>query len=229
MLDRRSQELEIMDDASQTEAQFHSALVDLERMTKMTLGYWPTLRFMDRVLRATQARRLTVLDVGAGGGDMIRKLAAWGETRGVELEFTAIDHSPWAISYARAKGTPGRWIDADVFALPEQERFDVVLCSIFTHHLRDEELVRFLRWIELRAKRAWMISDIHRHWIAYAGTWALVHVLPLDPMVVNDSVLSIARSFTREDWERLLAEAGVEAEIRWAFPFRWTVSSIRPW
>ena len=49
----------------------------------------------------------------------------------------------------------------------------------------------------------------------------------MDPMVVHDSTVSIARGFRRADWEAALREAGVAAEIRWAFPFRWQVGAIR--
>jgi hypothetical protein len=48
----------------------------------------------------------------------------------------------------------------------------------------------------------------------------------MDPMVVHDSTVSIARGFLRDDWRRLTREAGVPAQIRWAFPFRWLVSGV---
>ena len=47
-----------------------------------------------------------------------------------------------------AQGVNARFITADLFALDPDERFDVVLCNLFTHHLRDPELVRFLHWLE---------------------------------------------------------------------------------
>ena len=59
-----------------------------------------------------------------------------------------LDHSPWAARYAEAQGVNARFITADLFELDPAERFDVVLCNLFTHHLRDPELVRFLRWLE---------------------------------------------------------------------------------
>jgi hypothetical protein len=47
------------------------------------------------------------------------------------------------------------------------------------------------------------------------------------PMIIHDATVSIARSFTRAELEQLLAEAGVAAEVRWVFPFRWNVSVVR--
>jgi 2-polyprenyl-3-methyl-5-hydroxy-6-metoxy-1,4-benzoquinol methylase len=227
VLDGRSTAAEIMDDAAQGEAAFRAALRDLERINRVTLAYRPTLAFLDRVLRTTHATRLSLLDVGAGGGDMLRRIAAWGARRGVALDLAGLDRSPWAETHARAAATPARWFTCDLFELQEAERFDVVLCSLFAHHLPDSALVRFLRWIDRRARCAWLISDLHRHPIPFAAVWARVRLFRMDPMVVHDSTVSIARGFSRADWERLLAEAGVAAEVRWALPFRWSVSAIR--
>ena len=228
MLRQRSAADEIMDDASVTEAEFSSALTDLERINRMSLAYRPVLRWLDRVVAANGgARRLSVLDVGAGGGDMLQAVAAWGEKRGVALDLAGLDRSPWAGRHAAGRGRPGRWITADLFDLDEGERFDVVLCSLFAHHLPHPVLVRFLRWLDARAERGWLISDLHRHPVPWAVVWAGVRLLRMDPMVVHDSTVSIARGFARSDWEKALREAGVAAEVRWAFPFRWQVGTIR--
>ena len=228
MLRQRSAADEIMDDASVTEAEFSSALTDLERINRMSLAYRPVLRWLDRVVAANGgAQRLSVLDVGAGGGDMLEAVAAWGERRGVALDLAGLDRSPWAGRHAAGRGRPGRWITADLFDLDEGERFDVVLCSLFAHHLPHPVLVRFLRWLDARAERGWLISDLHRHPVPWAVVWAGVRLLRMDPMVVHDSTVSIARGFARSDWEKALREAGVAAEVRWAFPFRWQVGTIR--
>jgi 2-polyprenyl-3-methyl-5-hydroxy-6-metoxy-1,4-benzoquinol methylase len=224
---QRSTAAEWMDDAAATEAEFASALHDLARINRLSLAYRPTLRWLDRLVVRTGAQSLSVLDVGAGGGDMLRAIAGWGARRGVAVQLTGLDRSPWAARTAAAAGTPGEFLTTDLFALDPARRFDVVLCSLFTHHLRDPELVHFLRWVEARARRGWLISDLHRHWLPWGFVWGAVRLLRMDPMVVHDSTVSIARGFLRTEWERLLAEAGVAAEIRWAVPFRWTVGAIR--
>jgi 2-polyprenyl-3-methyl-5-hydroxy-6-metoxy-1,4-benzoquinol methylase len=224
---QRSTAAEWMDDAAATEAEFASALHDLERINRLSLAYRPTLQWLDRLVAQTGARSLGVLDVGAGGGDMLRAIAGWGARRGVAVQLTGLDLSPWAARTAAAAGTPGDFLTTDLFALDPARRFDVVLCSLFTHHLRDPELVRFLHWVEARARLGWLISDLHRHWLPWGFVWGAVRLLRMDPMVVHDSTVSIARGFVRADWERLLAEAGVAADIRWAVPFRWTVGAIR--
>jgi 2-polyprenyl-3-methyl-5-hydroxy-6-metoxy-1,4-benzoquinol methylase len=216
-----------MDDAEATGPAFAEALRNLARINRLSLAYRPVLRWLDRLVAETGATTLSVLDVGAGGGDMLREIDAWATRRGIAVALTGLDRSPWAEAYAAGSGLRADWITADLFDLDPARRFDVVVCSLFTHHLRDPELVRFLGWIGQHATRGWLISDLHRHWIPWAFVWASFRLMRFDPMVIHDSTVSIARSFTRADWQRLLAEAGVAAELRWVVPFRWTVGTIR--
>jgi hypothetical protein len=51
----------------------------------------------------------------------------------------------------------------DVFALDPARRFDVVVSALFTHHLDDAQLVRFLRWMQATARLGWFVNDLHRH------------------------------------------------------------------
>ncbi|MBK1662443.1 methyltransferase domain-containing protein [Paracraurococcus ruber] len=223
----RSDREEWMDDEAATEPDFAGALRDLARVNRLTFALRPTMLWLERFRRETGATRLSILDVGAGGGDMLRAIARWGERRGVALELAALDRSPWAAPYAAAAGTPGEFITCDLFDLDPARRFDVVLCAQFTHHLPDPVLVEFLRWIDARATRGWLISDIHRHWLAWGFAWVATRAMRYHPMVIHDSTISVERSFVRADWDRVLAEAGVEAELRWRFPFRWAVGRIK--
>lgn len=213
---------EIMDDPGQAEADFAAALADLERINRITYAHAPLLAWLRRM--APPGAALSVLDVGAGGGDALRAMAAWGALRGVALDLWGLDRSPWAERHALARGTPARWITADLFALPQDQRFDLIVCGLFAHHLDDDQLVRFLRWLAHHATRGWLILDLHRHVIPWAAVWAGTRVLRMHPMVTHDGPVSVMRGFTRADWQRLVAEAGVPAAIRWVAPFRWAVS-----
>ncbi|MFC3125427.1 methyltransferase domain-containing protein [Pseudoroseomonas globiformis] len=226
MLRRRILAPEIMDNAEQDFAAFSAALTDLERINRLTLAYRPTLRWLDKVAQRHGTSQLSVLDVGAGGGDMLARIAVWGSRRNVALDLTALDRSAHAAGHARARhpDLKVRWITADLFALGSAERFDVVLCSLFAHHLEDEALVRFLGWLSARCRLGWLINDLHRHPLPWAAVWAGVRLLHMNPMVVHDSTVSIARGFSRADWQHLSVRAGVATNIAWAFPFRWAVS-----
>lgn len=216
---------EWMDDPSVNEATFRAALRDIERLNALTFGHVPVLRWLDRLVRDKPVQRLSVLDVGAGGGDLLRRIAGWGARRGIAVECVGLDLSPWAEKAAQEAGTPGRWITTDLFALDAAERFDVVTASIVAHHLDDETLPRLLRWMAERSRLGWLVCDIHRHAVPWLALWATTRALGMVPMVVNDSTQSVARAFTRRDLARAVAEAGVPARIAWQVPFRWTVGA----
>jgi len=215
---------EIMDDPANTEADFAAALADLTRMNRWSQAQRPLDAYLDRLVAARGLTKLSLLDVGAGGGDSLRGVAEWGARRGIPVELCGLDISPWAERYAMEANTPGRWITADLFDLPQHERFDVVMCSLFAHHLDDALMVRFLRWLPRHARHGWLILDLHRHWIPWCVVWAGTRLLRMHPMVSHDGPVSVNRAFTRADWNRLIAEAGIAADIRWTFPFRWSVS-----
>ncbi|TCH98323.1 methyltransferase domain-containing protein [Roseococcus sp. SYP-B2431] len=223
MLRQRSRQPEWMDDPEA--AGFDTALAELALINRLSLAARPVLGFLDRVAARQGGRPLSILDVGAGGGDLLARIAVWAQQRRIAVELTGLDVSPWAARHAMARGVPAKWITADAFAV--EGSYDVVLCSLFAHHLDDAALARFLVWLEARSRVGWLISDLHRHWLPWGFIWGAFRLLRLHPMVVHDSTVSIARGFTRADWRRLLAEAQVEAQLRWAFPFRWQVSVVR--
>ena len=79
------------------------------------------------------------------------------------------------------------------------------------------------------ARLGWFVNDLHRHQLAYYGFGALSLAAGWHRFVQHDGRLSVARSFRRADWERLLAEAGLDgvARVRWHVPFRLCVSRVR--
>ena len=73
-----------------------------------------------------------------------------------------------------------------------------------------------------------VINDLHRHPLAYYGIRWLTRLLRGSYLVQHDAPLSVARAFTRRDWQRLLAAAGItHYALRWRWAFRWQVVVVR--
>jgi len=231
-LTRRSPQLEWMDTEPVSAEEFAAVLADLAVVNTVTLARPPTVAFMRRVARrAPKGTRLRVLDVGYGEGDMLRRLHRWGTRVGMPLDLAGIDLNPWSAAAARAATPAGMDIDyrtGDLFDEPAGGQ-DVVISSLFTHHLTDAQLVEFLEWMERSAARGWFINDLQRHPLAYYGFRALSAAAGWHPMVRHDGAISVERSFQRRDWQGLLRRAGLDgvAEVRWRLPFRLCVSRIR--
>lgn len=224
----RSRETEWMDTAPVSDADYAACLADLAAVNTVTLARLPTLGFMARAVRRA-GRPLRVLDVGCGGGDMLRRLRRWGRRAGHELELVGLDLNHQGIAAARA-ATPARmgieFRCADAFA-PSDERVDVVLSSLFTHHLDDAAVVAFVRWMEQRAAVGWFVNDLHRHPVADRAFRGLSRAAGWHRFVRHDGPVSVRRAFTRADWDRVLRQAGVAADVRWHLPFRFCVGRLR--
>ena len=232
-LGARSRAAELMDVEPVDLASFEACLRDLERINRWTGAYRITLRWLERLLAVHGVRRLAVVDAGSGYGDMLRRIARWGETRGLALDLIGVDRNPHAATAAaRATSDQGvRYLTADVFDLPPSLRPDAVISALFAHHLEDAQLVRFLRWMEERARLGWLINDLHRHPLPYWIARRAPALLRMNRLVRHDAAVSVARAFDRRDWERLLDQAELArapVAVTRCFPFRYAVGRIKP-
>jgi 2-polyprenyl-3-methyl-5-hydroxy-6-metoxy-1,4-benzoquinol methylase len=228
----RSNQPEWMDGDDVSEAEFAACLADLATVNSVTLARPPTLGFVAQACARAKGRPLTLLDVGYGAGDMLRAIHRQAQRRGMDIRLIGIDLNSRSLPAARASTPPDMAIDyrtGDLFALPEDEPIDLVISSLVTHHMSDAEILRFIGWMERRARRGWFINDLHRHPVAYHGFRALSAAMRWHPFVRHDGPLSVARSFRRPDWARLLSEAGVaqSARVKWHIPFRYCVTRWR--
>jgi 2-polyprenyl-3-methyl-5-hydroxy-6-metoxy-1,4-benzoquinol methylase len=215
---------EVMDADGLDPATYAAVIADLARVNTLTLARWPTIAWLKRQLPSRVG--FTLLDVGFGHGDMLRAIARWLRGRGLHAELAGIDLNPRSAPVAAAATDPALGI---TYHTGRAEAFgwqpDFIISSLVAHHMRDEELIAFIQWMERTARVGWLINDLHRHWLAWAGFRTLAFLLRWHPIVAHDGALSVRRAFTRAELEALLAAAGVQAEIRWHFPFRWTVES----
>jgi SAM-dependent methyltransferase len=226
----RSNEQERMDLEPLPPEELGRCLRDLERLTAIGLAHRPTLAWLARIARGR--RHISVLDVGSGGGDLLRRIAVWTRREGIAARLEGVDLNPSA-AFAASRATDPAigilWRTSDVFDLPD-DGWDVIVSAHFAHHLDDAGVARFLSWMNARARLGWHVNDLHRHRVLHAALRALGPALRLHPFVVSDGPVSVRRAFVRADWERAIAAAGLERsrlELRRHVPFRWGVG-VRP-
>jgi 2-polyprenyl-3-methyl-5-hydroxy-6-metoxy-1,4-benzoquinol methylase len=218
---------EQMDDPGLAPEIYDRVLKDLARVNAVTLAARPTLAFLDRGARAMPAFRL--LDVGFGHGDMLRRIARWARRRDIAVDLIGVDLNPRSAVAARA-ATPVSWpIDyrtGDYRDVPGQ--IDFIISSLVSHHMTDDELDAFLRFMEKRADRGWIVNDLHRLAFPYYGFPLLARLLGTHRIVREDGKVSIGRAFRPAEWQAILAKAGITgARIVRRFPFRLCVERLR--
>jgi SAM-dependent methyltransferase len=220
---------ELMDDLTLASDELRQNLDELETINTWLGGYQPVLSALARLqARFAAGRPLRLADLGSGGGDTLRHVARWARQRRVPVELIGIDANEFMLSYAAAKSQAYPEItyrQVDIFS-PEfaAQDYDVLTASLFCHHFTDAELVDLLRRWHRQAGLAVVINDLHRHPLAYYSIKYLTKLLGGSRLVQNDAPLSVARAFSRQDWVRLLAQAGItHYELRWCWAFRWQV------
>jgi 2-polyprenyl-3-methyl-5-hydroxy-6-metoxy-1,4-benzoquinol methylase len=225
----RSRQDEQMDAPGLDPAIYAKVLHDLARVNRWTFTARPVLAYMKRAIG--EARRFRLMDVGFGDGDILRAIARWAKRRRIEAELVGVDLNEKSVAAAREATPAGLAIDYRAGDYLDQEGpFDFVISSQVTHHMTDDQLMTFLRYMEAEAQRGWLICDLHRHGFAYRGFPLLARLLFVHRIVREDGQLSIARSFRPAEWRELLAQAGIPAEavrIVRRFPFRLCVERVR--
>jgi SAM-dependent methyltransferase len=207
---------ELMDQPCSRE-EIRGALRDLARVNRWFLGYRPTLDWLDSLnLRGRAPVR--IVDVGCGYGDALRRVEKWARDRGIAVELIGLDLNPDSAviaDEATPKGSGIRWMTGNVFDHPIEGTVDVVISSLFTHHLPDADVTRFLQWMENHAAVGWFVNDLSRAPIPYRLFGWFARVMRLHRFVQHDGPVSIARAFRPEDWGRLCAAAGLrESDYR---------------
>jgi len=223
---------ELMDDLTLATDELRQNLDELETINTWLGGYRPVLAALARLRpRFPAGRLLRLADLGSGGGDTLRHVARWARRRSVPLAAEGIDANDFMLAYAAAKSQEYPEISyrqLDIFSPEFAARpYDVLTASLFCHHFTDAELVELLRGWHQQAGLAVVINDLHRHPLAYYSIKYLTKLLGGSRLVQNDAPLSVARAFSRRDWVRLLAAAGItNYELRWCWAFRWQVVAM---
>lgn len=223
---------EEMDAVELAPERYARVLADLSRINALTLAARPTLGFLERVrAQGIGTRPWRILDVGFGAGDMLARIARWGDRRGVALDLVGIDLNPKSAPVAEARlDRRARLVTGDYLDLAG-EGWDIILSSLVTHHMTLAQRTEFLRFMEGEAARGWLVNDLHRQRLPFAGYPLLATLARADPIVRRDGQLSVGRSFRRTEWAAMLDAAlpdvAGQCRIFRSFPYRLCVEHIR--
>lgn len=225
---------ELMDEPASLET-LRGCLHSLQQMNRLTGSYRPTFAFLRRALAraARQAihftpdRPLRILDVGFGGGDTLLRIARWAALRRLPVTLTGLDLNPQSALIARQneiqtnlrltsnrprlRPAPITWLTADALSVTLPDTPDLILSSLFMHHLEDAEIVRVLRWQHATATLGWFVNDLTRSRRAARLFTLLGSLLRWHPFCRHDGPVSFRRAFLPADWRALLALAGIPA------------------
>jgi ubiquinone/menaquinone biosynthesis C-methylase UbiE len=222
---RRSYELEHIDTGNYTAAEYEDCIGELQFVNRW-MGDAHTLKnTLFREVASERLKEFSVLDVGAGSGELLRVTATWARETGRVLRAVGLElneRSASAILEDSRDFPEITSVRGDALALPfGNAAFDYVICSLFTHHFVEEQVVAILREMNRVARGRIIVIDLHRHALAYFLYTTLGKLLLKNRLLRHDGALSILRSFKAEELFQLAKQAGLrDVWVERHFPFR---------
>ena len=222
---RRSYELEYIDTGNYTTAEYDDCIGELQLVNRWMGDAHTLKRTLFKEVASAGLKEFSVLDVGAGSGELLRVTATWARETGRAVRAVGLElneRSAASILEESREFPEIASVRGDALSLPFADGdFDYVICSLFTHHFRNEQVVQILREMSRVARRRIIVIDLHRHPVAYFLYTTIAKLVLKNRLIRHDGALSILRSFNAEELFELAKRAGLrEAWVERHFPFR---------
>jgi SAM-dependent methyltransferase len=230
---QRSLEPENLDKGTYTPEEYEGCLVELRRINEW-LGDANALR--DSLLREVESsdlRSFSVLDVGAGSGELLRVAAKWAREKDRQASLVGLElnaRSAQAIIDESTDFPEISSVRGNGFTLPfAADSFDFAIQSLTLHHFDDEGAVRILKEMSRVAARGIFVIDLHRDPTAYFFYTTIGRLFLHNRLIREDGALSILKSWKREELEWLGSKAGLaNVKVAEHFPARLILSAVTP-
>jgi len=226
----RSYRLEHIDTGNYTPEEYESCISELQLVNRW-MGDAHSLRStLFPEIETAALRSFSILDVGAGSGELLRVAADWARQTNRNLNAVGLElneRSAESINEESQRFDEISSVRGNALELPFADNsFDYVICSLFTHHFVDEQVVTILREMSRVARRRIFVIDLNRHPIAYLLYTTLGKLVLHNRLLRHDGALSILRSFKAVELLELGQRAGLrDVWVQRRFPYRLVLSA----
>ena len=221
----RSSEIEIMDDFTMEGILIRDTLDKIEIINRFLGGNTVTIKGLKNLIKnQSKNKTITIVDLGCGNGDILRDVAKFGRKNNYSFKLIGIDANLAAINYAKELSKEYSELSFKTIDILSEdfkkESYDIVLCTLFLHHFKNEELISFLKTTIEKATIGVVVNDLHRHKLAYY-LFKLIGFFIKNKMVRQDGLTSVLRAFKRKDLENISTQIKVHFSIQWKWAFRY--------
>lgn len=230
----RTDEPETMDDFTMEGEILRDALDKIAKINQLLGGNQLTLLGVQELIEGiSKTRKVTIVDVGCGNGDMLRSLADYGLKNNLDFQLIGIDANNFTVNHAQqlSRNYPNiRYQCEDIFDENFAKlKYDIVLCTLTLHHFKDNEIIHLLSVFNANSNIGIVINDLQRSAIAYRLFQALCFVFRLNDMSREDGLISILRGFKKVElihFSEKLKFRNYKIQWKWAFRYQWIISKI---
>ena len=195
---------ELMDDPNLAKKDHLQALHGLRRVNQLSRTASVISNAIIQLCKREKLTSIRVLDLACGGGDVTVQVSKLLKQAGVSAEVHGWDCSQTAIDFARRQCDFGnksqvQFDVANALAEAPKGSFDVVYCTLFLHHLSDDEANQLLGVMWQMASQLVLIDDLRRSTIGYALAVVGCQLLSRSPIVHVDGPLSVRAAFNETE------------------------------
>lgn len=227
----RTDETEIMDDFNFEGKALRDNLDILSGINKWLGGNQVSLDGIKKLIkRLPKEKELVIVDLGCGNGDMLRRVAKLGKKLGYNFKLIGIDANKDSIQYATllSLGFPNiSYVQMNIFSEEFKEmHYDIVLSTLFLHHLNDKEILDKLSLLKDQARLGIVVNDLHRNKMAYF-LFSIISFFINNKVIRNDGLVSIRRGFKKVELENFANQLQIKSDIswKWAFRYQWIMKT----
>jgi len=222
---KRSLRLERIDTGDYTPEEYDRFLHDIRLVNRFAGDSRALKNSLLREIESENQREFSVLDVGAGSGELLRTIAVFARKTNRKANLCGLElnaRSAKAILEESENFGEIKSVRSNALGLPFcDDSFDYAICSLFTHHFSDENIVKILSEMSRVARRKILVIDLHRHEMAHFLYQIFCAAFRISRLVIEDGSLSILRSVTTDELKILGEKAGLKnVSVERHFPFR---------
>ena len=229
----RTTQSEIMDDFALDGEILKEALNKIAKINQLLGGNKLTLQGVKNLIQhIDKKQKITIVDVGCGNGDLLRKLADFAKENEYNFELIGIDANQFTINYAKQLSMNYSNISYQCEDILEQQfvnlKYDIILCTLTLHHFNNFEIEKLLHIFHQNSRIGIVINDLQRSSISYRLFQMLCLVFNLNKMSQNDGLISILRGFKKQeliDISNKLKLQNYSINWKWAFRYEWIIKT----
>jgi ubiquinone/menaquinone biosynthesis C-methylase UbiE len=212
---------ELLDEDAGSAHEIATSLRDLRRINRWFGGISTTRSMLNRAAMMLPNGTFSLLDVGAGAGDIPIALHRDARRPSRSTEVTLLDRSPAHLtdnhfadavlagsSKPETRNSAVRRVVGDATSLPfANSSFDVVTCSLFAHHLEPAQFTAFAAEALRVCRIAVLVNDLRRNRLSLALVYA-GFFLYRSRLTRHDAPASVRRAYSLDEMTAMLRRAG---------------------
>lgn len=223
MFKSRSNKKELLDSDNIPDSDLFLNLRELDVINHLLGGYKISFNALNYILNYN--KKFTIVDIGCGGGDTVKRIYNWNKKKNYNLNLFGIDLKQTCVDYAeKIKSNKEITFICDDYRniYNHIPNVDVIHACLFCHHLNNKEIIELVKFSQ-KNKSTLIINDLQRNFIAYYSIKYLTKLFSKSYLVKNDAPISVLRGFNRKEWECIIKESAVKnysIKYKWAFRYQ---------